>query len=419
MKNRHLEYLLIFLILFGIDYIPKMFLEIFKINTLNGRIFSITSFLDINLFKNYNMAFNILSRVRLPFKNIVIYGIFISTMLIAILMIRKTFRLRFKDILPWLLIFSGTFANFIDKFKNGYITDYFILYHQDVFSINFNFADAYIFIGIVDISYDEPRLCYRRVSQGDQPSKKEINPIHKLRSQDQRNKEIAVEKTVEDIKKFLREETIPDSDFKEFEQDMLYYAMLRNLRDDHKTVFGLKHEYLSDEIRTDIVSKLTDDQKNLIRRDFITCHLSDTVGICKQSDLMIDFALLHFPDKIAEIKEKHNEVYIKRQNRINERIAEIEGLINESKMLEAQSDNATKDESSTEITLADHQSEIVVSTLDESSVVDQVAEQTECAVSIIDEEAVQIELDNKPQACIILCDGKISVTEFDQHVDVA
>lgn len=155
------------------------------------------------------------------------------------------------------------------------------------------------------------------------PENKDANPTLKLQEQDRRNKEIAVEKLVDDTRKYLRETDIPQSDFMEFEDDLLYFAMLSDLNSKHFTLFLENPQnkfHLTDEDKITIINSLTEEQKTLIRRDFLIKHLSDTFGASKKSYLMLAFARLHFPREVSETENRHNEVYQKRHARITERL---------------------------------------------------------------------------------------------------
>jgi ParB family chromosome partitioning protein len=148
-------------------------------------------------------------------------------------------------------------------------------------------------------------------------------PAEKLEKQDRRNKEIAVEKIVDDTRKHLRETEIPASDFTGFEDTLLYFVMLDDLNREHFPLFLDNPQnkwHLTDEDRITILGNLTEEQKTLIRRDFLVKHLSDTFGIAKKSYLMLEFARLHFPEALAETENKHNGIYQKRHVRIIERL---------------------------------------------------------------------------------------------------
>jgi ParB family chromosome partitioning protein len=120
-------------------------------------------------------------------------------------------------------------------------------------------------------------------------------------------------------------------DFQPLEEELLYYVMLSFTRKENFTKLGVDNRYsLSDGEKAGIISSLTAEQKSLIKRDFIVKHLSDTSGNCEQSQLLLEFAALHFPDKVKEIKEQYNEAYRKKHIRIEERIRELQPYSNEN-----------------------------------------------------------------------------------------
>ncbi|MDR2145327.1 MAG: ParB/RepB/Spo0J family partition protein [Tannerella sp.] len=149
------------------------------------------------------------------------------------------------------------------------------------------------------------------------------DPVQKLEAQDRRNREIAVEKIVEDTRQLIGRAEIPQSGFTEMEDRFLYFAMLTDLKREHFPLFlqdARDRRHLTDEDKIAITGQLTEEGKTVIRRDFLVKHLSETFGTAKKSYLMIEFARLHFPDKVAEIENRHNEVYGKRHRRITERL---------------------------------------------------------------------------------------------------
>lgn len=195
---------------------------------------------------------------------------------------------------------------------------------------------------LVDVSDLTPRPCYTRIKE--ETVQQEENPIDRLRKQDERNREIAVEKTVEDVKRFLKEEDLPASEFHELEQELLYYLMMGNLRLDHFGKLGFEESWsLSDEQKADLLPALTEEQKTIVRRDFIVRHLSETFGVRRQSELLLAFSALHFPEKTAEIKEQYNEIYRKRHDRIQERILLLEGAAEQAGKSDAGKESTAED----------------------------------------------------------------------------
>jgi ParB family chromosome partitioning protein len=177
---------------------------------------------------------------------------------------------------------------------------------------------------LVDISRRKPELCYRVIPEtGTKPQDEDT--VEKLRARDKRNREIAIEKAVEDVRRLVREKIIPDMEFQPLEERLIYYLMLSFTRKENVAKLGAgNQDSLSDEEKAGMISSLTTEQKNIIRRDFIVKHLSDTSGNCKQSQLLLEFAALHFPGKVTEIKEQYNEAYRKKHIRLEERIRELQ-----------------------------------------------------------------------------------------------
>ena len=157
----------------------------------------------------------------------------------------------------------------------------------------------------------------------------ETDAILKLEKQDTRNREIAVENIVDDTRRYIRETELPQSDFTEFEDKLLYFAMLEDLKREHFALFTESPDkwHLSDEEKIRIINGLTEEVKTVIRRDFLVKHLSDTFGVSKKSYLMLEFARLHFPEVLAEIESKYNEVYTKRHERIKERLEALKTVL--------------------------------------------------------------------------------------------
>lgn len=157
---------------------------------------------------------------------------------------------------------------------------------------------------MVNISGNTPKICFRIVIP-ENTSKTSVvteDPIKKLQEKDARNKEIVVEKTIEDVKKMLNKAEIPSSEITDMEDELLYFVMLTNLRHDHKALFGLKESYsIPDETKSQIIKNLTVEQKAIIKRDFIIKHFSETFGTCQKSDLLLDFARLHFNSNVDMI----------------------------------------------------------------------------------------------------------------------
>ena len=174
----------------------------------------------------------------------------------------------------------------------------------------------------VKVGQTEPELCYVEIN------KKETAPvtIETLQERDKRFKQLSVEKIVADTKKVARENDYPESPFTQYEDGMMYFIMLTKLQRKHYPLCGIKDQpiRLDEKQRMKIVAKLTDAQKTVIKRDFISHFLcEDAYGDNSASKLLRDFANMHFPDQYGLAKATHEEEYQKRHERLDERIKEM------------------------------------------------------------------------------------------------
>ena len=188
-------------------------------------------------------------------------------------------------------------------------------------------------------------LCYIKnstlaaVGADGTPQVQTLSPVEKLEKQDKRNKEIALEKTVEDIKKQILEVDMSDRKFGQDEDKMIYFFLLPFLRREHFEAVGISEEktayhHLTDEEKMNIIANLTGKQKAIIRRDFLIANFKNASGSNATASLLLDFAEKHMPEELAAIKNGHNEVYEKRHHRIEEKKAVL--LVQEKAKQEAE-----------------------------------------------------------------------------------
>lgn len=222
---------------------------------------------------------------------------------------------------------------------------------------------------MIDLSTGTPQIGYRVLVEEKQPNPsaaasssasasapvskaaatpaKVENPVEKLREQDKRNKAISIEKTVEDVKKMLQKEEITPIEFTEQEDNMLYFIMLSRLRSQHNEQLGLGDKYsISDENKVAVITSLTAEQKALIKRDFITSHLTEAIGANTKSELMLPFARLHFNDEVDKLAKPYNDVYEKRRTSIIQRLRALGAKLEPSKAKTKKSDKTEAHESS-------------------------------------------------------------------------
>lgn len=168
------------------------------------------------------------------------------------------------------------------------------------------------------IDNDDITLCY--LETADIAPEQRLSPMEKLEKQDERNREIALEKTVEDTKKRIWEVDMADIKFGADEDRMIYFFLLSSLRREHFAAVGIECEdayhYLTDEEKIRIIDNLTAKGKALIRRDYLLANFKGAFGSNATASLLLDFAQKHMPETLADIKNGHNEVYEKRHKRI-------------------------------------------------------------------------------------------------------
>ena len=192
----------------------------------------------------------------------------------------------------------------------------------------------------IRIEQKEIVLCYltNAASNANGTTEKTLSPVEKLDKQDKRNKEIALQKTVEDTKKQILEVDMSDTKFGQDEDKMIYFFLLSSLRKEHYAEVGIECEetyhYLTDEEKMNIIANLTAKQKAVIRRDFLIANFKNAYGSNAIATLLLDFAQKHMPDQLADIKSGHNKVYEKRHQHIKEKKAVL--LVQEQARQEAE-----------------------------------------------------------------------------------
>ena len=176
----------------------------------------------------------------------------------------------------------------------------------------------------VKTSRDDARLVYVNQAAKGRESTGEL--IARLEEKKIRNTELAHEKTVEAVRQIVRDEEIAPTPFTQLEDNILYYIMLGSLRREHLAAVGFPEAYyLTSEQKIAVVNALTDEQRDLITRDFLVKSLTSDIGFDKTGkQLLMEFAALHHKEKYEVVKAQFDEEYTKRNDRLDERIAVAE-----------------------------------------------------------------------------------------------
>ena len=150
MQNIRLKGLYIFLLIISIiafDLYTK-----FVVSSLNNTII-LSSFIKLHTINNYGIAFSLLDGLQDGGRLLLSFVILIILILVAY-ELYKNLRSSVSYLLGLSLVLGGGFANFIDRFDNGSVTDFIILHYEDIyFPAVFNIADLSISIGAIFIIF--------------------------------------------------------------------------------------------------------------------------------------------------------------------------------------------------------------------------------------------------------------------------
>lgn len=161
----------------------------------------------------------------------------------------------------------------------------------------------------------------------DQTNEPDINvtaEINKLKSQDQRNKEIETEHIIEDTKKAINSVASYNGELSEVEKKMMYYFMIGSVSYDKQNLITSCDGHISPAQKREVIEDLSTEQMTLIIREYLRSNfIQSTFRGSVATDLFLEFAALHCPDQLAEIRQKYGNIYDKRKTRIDQRLAEL------------------------------------------------------------------------------------------------
>ena len=188
---------------------------------------------------------------------------------------------------------------------------------------------------IIHISDKDVNLCYIKNVRATTPTADVAEDtrtaeIAKLEQKDVRYKEIAIEKTVAEVKEHITGVDTANTKFGTDEERMVYFFMLSSVRKVNFKELGVKSEFactLSEEEKMRIVANLNARTKAIIRRDYLLSNFKEAHPKSHSASLMLDFAKKHMPEELERIESGHNEVYDKRHQRLTERIDAIKAEI--------------------------------------------------------------------------------------------
>ena len=150
----------------------------------------------------------------------------------------------------------------------------------------------------------------------------ESREIKKLHEKLKREQELKVEKTITDLKQQVFKGSVDfTKDAVKLEQDILFYFLLSDLTTEHKkALFG--EDYPKDKEKFDFVVSMSPEQRTIIIRDYILSNLKQYAynSYSVSSQLFLEFAKLHFEQETIDIERKHQEVFLRRKDKIEEKL---------------------------------------------------------------------------------------------------
>ena len=118
----------------------------------------------------------------------------------------------------------------------------------------------------------------------------------------------------------------------ENENKYLYFFLLDSLDSKHLQNFNIEKGYLNDKQKIIILELgLTEEQKIIIKRDFLLKKFNSAFGGSTISTLYMEFIKEHYPNDVDKIEKKYTEVYNKRFKKIKEQMTSIEKQLKKSK----------------------------------------------------------------------------------------
>lgn len=154
------------------------------------------------------------------------------------------------------------------------------------------------------------------------------NSIKELQNKDNRNKELEEEKTVSEVRDTIKKmdiETLSAGELTAYESQLTLFILVRNLNKEQQEKLGtVQHYSMSDEEAWNAVMNVTPEQIAYIHRCNILNQVGDHFRRDFKTDLFFDWVNSRDKSIIPEVELKYREVYLRRKEKIDARIAEIE-----------------------------------------------------------------------------------------------
>lgn len=164
------------------------------------------------------------------------------------------------------------------------------------------------------------------------------SPTEALRKQDCRNRELCYEHITVDLKRVLSDKKTPKQPLQKEEQQMFYYALMRNLPEERFRECGFKIEdkyWIKPEEQFAAAGRITEKQKAALVRSYLMgffrnaqeCRCTDETLDTK---LLCQFADLNFKKESEAVQQQYLAVFEKRHARLHVQIDAIEQQVAEA-----------------------------------------------------------------------------------------
>lgn len=147
----------------------------------------------------------------------------------------------------------------------------------------------------------------------------------KLIRKAEREKDLAIEKILVDVKQQVITSEPVATPMLPLETELIYFIMMASLKQkDLQLIGGYSEKKIWDEtLRAELMSGLTEEQKAVIARAFIFDNLRNCFTSGTQADLLISWVRLHYPDQVSAIETLYKSVMKKRLSKIALRLSDM------------------------------------------------------------------------------------------------
>ena len=151
--KKNLTYFSIFILIFFLDRVSKIFVIKEAEKFVNDKIF-VSSFINIELVWNKGIAFGLLS-----FSSTTIYN-FVTVAVLAVIFMVIYFLMKSQNLekIFFLMILAGATGNFYDRVAYGAVPDFIDLHINNFHWFIFNIADIFITLGVLCLILKEVLL---------------------------------------------------------------------------------------------------------------------------------------------------------------------------------------------------------------------------------------------------------------------